>query len=270
MAEPNPNDLLERSMWDLFWLPPDVSFIDRPDLLVLHCPRPVSHLNAVLRTRAPAERLPELVREADALHSHCVSRWLVMDTIEREPLHAALDSAGYVAGDHHEARIAPVREFRPRPGANVTIEPVLTIEGLRDQGRVMERSFDTPMGNTPESLAKDLELCRQPNTRVFRFLARDRSGKAISSGSITTYPALRFGLMWGGCTVPEARGQGAYSAIVAARIEQARRSGIEFVGLYALSDTSAPIVARQGFQHWGEMQYWDRPLASEARADSTD
>jgi len=34
--------------------------------------------------------------------------------------------------------------------------------------------------------------------------------------------------------------------------------GFAYVGLYAVTDTSAPIVLRQGFKRYGAMTYWER------------
>jgi hypothetical protein len=58
--------------------------------------------------------------------------------------------------------------------------------------------------------------------------------------------------------VPEARGRGAYSAVLAARAKRAAQLGLRYIGLYAIGDTSAPIVARQGFARHGAMTYWQR------------
>jgi hypothetical protein len=47
--------------------------------------------------------------------------------------------------------------------------------------------------------------------------------------------------------------------LLASRLALARDLGLSLVGLYARDATSAPIVARCGFERWGEMTYWDRP-----------
>ena len=73
---------------------------------------------------------------------------------------------------------------------------------------------------------------------------------------INIYPDLRFGFLWGGGTVPEARGRGAYSAVVARRMDHAKQIGLDLAGVYARIDTSSPIVARQGLERFGSMTYW--------------
>jgi len=58
--------------------------------------------------------------------------------------------------------------------------------------------------------------------------------------------------------VPELQGRGAYGAVLAARVAEARRLGAERVGLFALRSTSGPIVAARGFEKAGAMTYWER------------
>ena len=62
--------------------------------------------------------------------------------------------------------------------------------------------------------------------------------------------------MWGGATLPEARGQGTYTALVTARMADARSLGLARIGLYAIIDTSGPIVEKQGFEKHGLVTFW--------------
>lgn len=57
----------------------------------------------------------------------------------------------------------------------------------------------------------------------------------------------QFAGMWAGATVPASRKQGLYQALVAVRVQEARRRGYRFMTIDALP-TSRPIVERQGFQ----------------------
>jgi N-acetylglutamate synthase-like GNAT family acetyltransferase len=84
----------------------------------------------------------------------------------------------------------------------------------------------------------------------------------VATGGMTVFGDLGFGYLWSGCTLLQTRGRGAYSAVLAARIERARELGLCHVGLYAITDTSAPIVARQGFKRVGTMTYWERPVST--------
>ena len=45
------NEVLERTQWDFFWVPSDVTIVDRPEIAYIHCARRVVYLNQVTRTR---------------------------------------------------------------------------------------------------------------------------------------------------------------------------------------------------------------------------
>jgi GNAT superfamily N-acetyltransferase len=60
-------------------------------------------------------------------------------------------------------------------------------------------------------------------------------------------PRSQFASLWGGSTLPEFRGRGLYSALLEARITEARQHGIRFLTIDAMA-MSRPIAARFGFQ----------------------
>lgn len=60
-------------------------------------------------------------------------------------------------------------------------------------------------------------------------------------------PGSRFASLYGGSTLPRYRGRGLYTALVAARVQEAIRRGYQFLTIDA-GDMSQPIVERQGFR----------------------
>ncbi|MEW6074125.1 MAG: GNAT family N-acetyltransferase [Planctomycetota bacterium] len=254
------DDLLERTQWDFFWVPADVAIVDRAEILYVTSPRDHFLFNQVTRTRAAAARIPALVEEVAAVHAGRRSRWLVRESIERGPLEAELARAGYAAKQECFACALAVADHRPRPAPGITVLPVDSRARLLDCIAVANRAFAEPRPVEEEDLRRQLAECASPGARVHRFVAYDEAtGAAIASGGLTLFPALRFGFLWAGATVPEARGRGAYSAVLAARVRRAAERGIDRVGLYAIPATSAPVVLRQGFSRHGTMTYWDRP-----------
>lgn len=250
-----PNEQMEASTWDMFWLPPSITVVDRPELMVLHTPRPLPYLNSVYRTRAAPERLPALIDEVRRLHANVESRWLVFDTIDTAPLEAALAAADYQRGHEHDNRVTEVATFVARPSAGVTVRRVCDEATLRDCWRVSEAAFARDGDYTDDDVPVELARCAAPDARVQRFVAYI-DGEPVSSGGMNLYPALGLGFLWAGGTVPSARGRGAYSAIVAARVARARARGLARVGVYARAATSSPIVAAQGFAKVGRLTYW--------------
>nr|PZN49668.1 MAG: hypothetical protein DIU68_19685 [Chloroflexota bacterium] len=72
-------------------------------------------------------------------------------------------------------------------------------------------------------------------------------GRPVSSAWIYVLPGSRFGSMWGGSTLPAYRGRGIYTALVAARVQEARRRGLRFLTIDA-GPMSRPIVEKLGFR----------------------
>ncbi len=256
-----PDELLERSQWDLFWVPDDVTKVVRDELAYIHCPRDRHYLNMVTRTRAVAERLPGLVDEVSRAHAGRRSRWLVPPTYDTAPLERALANGGYARDDAYRVSVIACDAYRRRPSpGGICVTQVETLDELELSFRASSAAFGDPGPRTSDQPQRDLALCSGPHPRVVRVLATDEmSGEALGCGNMTIFTELRFGLLWGGGTAPDARGRGIYSALLAQRIDAAARRGLDRVGLLANVETSAPIVARQGFEQHGLAHYWERP-----------
>ena len=68
----------------------------------------------------------------------------------------------------------------------------------------------------------------------------------VSSAWIRFTPDSRFASLWGGSTLPQYRGRGFYTALLAVRAQEAVQRGKEFLTIDA-SDMSRPIVQKLGF-----------------------
>ncbi len=254
-----PDDLLEQSQWDTFWIPADVVVVDRPELCYLRCDRDIPMLNTVTRTRCEPTALPRLVQEVTAAHQGVRSRWLVRDMPLRPALEQALGAAGYGPDFPTRGYTVAVDGYQAPAQANWVVRRVASQGELEDSIRVVEQAFESPAHSTTEERRGYLAECRHADGRVHRFVAYDpQSGAPLSTGGMTHYPALRFCLLWAGSTIVGARGRGCYGAVLAARIAKAQALGAVRVGLYAHVETSAPIVHRLGFEPHGLMTFWDR------------
>jgi hypothetical protein len=86
--------------------------------------------------------------------------------------------------------------------------------------------------------------------RFVRYLAR-LDGRPVAAASATFAPGGA--ILHGGSTLPEARGRGAYRALVAARREEACRRGTPSVVTRAGAE-SRPILLRLGFRDLGRLR----------------
>ena len=123
--------------------------------------------------------------------------------------------------------------------------------------RLRQQAFRGRTLESDESIRRYVKDASGPNARVRQFLAMDaQTEEPLSQAGMSLYPELKVAFMFAGGTLESARGRGAYTALVAARVAHARSMGIDHIGLFARKDSSSPIVDRQGFQYCGEMQEW--------------
>lgn len=258
---------LARTQEDLFWLPRDASRVERPEVLYVHSARDEGYLNAVLRLDARDAQLASLVAEVGAAHARVASRWMLRGDARRPAVESALAEAGYAPEHEHFGYAVELDTYAARPAPGIAARRVRTEQELADGMRVSSLAFGRAESAVdPELRRAELEACTREGARVARFVAYDEaSGEALGSAGLNVYPALGFGFLWAGGTAPGARGRGVYRALVAARVAFAREVGLRAVGLYARAQSSAPLVAKQGFARLGPMTYWLRPAPSPAR-----
>ena len=232
--------------------------VDRPELCLLSSPEDRPVFNAVLRSRGSASRLPALVGEVRAAHAGRRPRWMLGPLDAAVGLEPLLRAAGYQPGEEHDGYSHPTDgALRPLP-ADIEARAVQDLDGMRDWVEVSGRAFGEPRVPDRAELRLFLSQCTGPGARVFRAVAYDRgSGAPLSAGGLTLFPRLGFGMLWAGGTVPEARGRGAWTAVLAARRDHAFRLGIGRIGLYARRSSSGPLVARMGFARHGPMIFWE-------------
>lgn len=251
------DEVLERTQWDFFWLPEDARVVEREALLYSVCERDVLGLNVVKRTRAEPHRLPEAVDEVVQAHRRVQSRWMVTPSCARPELEACLSDAGYVRGHTHVASALEVHQLDVKLSNDLSARGVVDLAGMRDWIAVSNAAFGRQLTRDPRFLVRELAQCTGPGARVHRFVVYEGE-TPISSGGLSVFPELSFGFLWAGGTRPEARGRGGYRALLAARATRASELGLKRVGLYARVETSAPVVARVGFEEHGFMTYWER------------
>ena len=145
---------------------------------------------------------------------------------------------------------------RPLDGATVDVPADVTVEVVRTLEQV--RAVDTV--NVPvwqqrpldaESLqAEFAEVTAALEAREgFRVLARI-GDRAVSTGGCTIDDG--FVRLWGASTLATDRGRGAYRAVLAERLRRSATWGAKTALVKGRISTSAPILARAGFTHYGD------------------
>jgi len=146
----------------------------------------------------------------------------------------------------------------------LTVPAGVEVVQVRDRARIelAGRIQAEVFGTSPPTRAMTDELLRVTNLpeaeRLVRCYLAHVDGRPVASGGGTIDgDALRF---WDGSVLPAYRGRGAYRALVARRLADARATTAGFALVKAVNDTSAPILQRLGFRPYGEQRCWGMPV----------
>jgi hypothetical protein len=145
---------------------------------------------------------------------------------------------------------------RPLDGATVDVPADVTVEVVRTLEQV--RAVDTVNVPVWQQRPLDAEGLRAEFAEVtaalearegFRVLARI-GDRAVSTGGCTIDDG--FVRLWGASTLATDRGRGAYRAVLAERLRRSATWGAKTALVKGRISTSAPILARAGFTHYGD------------------
>ncbi|GAA0497001.1 N-acetyltransferase [Paractinoplanes deccanensis] len=177
-----------------------------------------------------------------------------------------LVAAGFVAGEPAAVLIGPAAEVAGKAaraagkaGGAAQVNGRAGEVGREPDGVVLRRAVG----------AQDMRRIAEQQTRVWGFdcswvaddltgrvtadpgqitvLVAEAGGQVVSSAWSVYQRGTEFVALLGGTTVPQWRGRGLYSALVAARAREAVERGFRLLHVDA-SPASAPILRRYGFQ----------------------
>ncbi|MEE2779904.1 MAG: hypothetical protein VYE15_05250 [Myxococcota bacterium] len=244
---------LEVAHGQTWWLPESVVIHQGPDHCFYHHG---GRFNVIRFTPSPDEMESRLNQILEVVGAE-KTQFTFLPHRHDEGVLEALKAAGFVPGNRYEGRVIHVDKYARTPPADIQVIMVETFEDMKRVYSVRREAFGSGEPESEENLRLYLKASTGPKARVRQFLAIDgHSGEPLSQAGMSLFPDLKLSFLFAGATLESARGRGAYTALVAARVSYARSIGIEHVGLFAREDTSAPIVARQGFERCGEMHCW--------------
>jgi hypothetical protein len=246
-------------------MPETVEKVVRSDIHYTVDPNGNPHFNVVARVNPSLDNYDPLVEEVMRKHGIAGEiSFRVAAPSYSAGLEAALKRRDFQVRDEADCWSIDVNQPRPAIPEHTIVRRVETLEGLKAMEEVLNTCFDHHNEPTDEdSLGRFIEGCTGDNARCRRYVAFDtRSGQPIATGAFNLYPRPGLGFMWGGATIPEARGRGVYSAVITTRMNDARALGMKRIGLYALRKTSGPIIERQGFEKHGPVTFWFRDLSA--------
>ncbi|MDP9308469.1 MAG: hypothetical protein M3P15_09200 [Actinomycetota bacterium] len=207
--------------------------------------------NTVQRQRFALEELDEVLEEVRAAlreRDRTQTQWEVGTSAPPGLVDALLGRGLRLDKDPYAVAVALVLTHEPpamRPG--FTARRVETLEELEAACEVQWEAFRA----SPEEVAEARSLL----TTLFRESTTLRhavwlDGRIVSNG--TASPTTHGLLLYGGATLPDARGRGAYRALIRARWDDAAALGTPTL-ITQGGSMSRPILERLGFDRIGEV-----------------
>lgn len=206
------------------------------------------HATVVQRLRFDGDHVDETVAEIRALtteRGRTVCRWEVGDSATPVDIVYRLVALGCAYDESEPLAVGMVLSETPDddvPG--VTARPVATLAELEEAVRIAHKAFGSSDALTEESVARAATSFQLENhgwRTYLAFIDGEPIGQAMAA--FTEHGVLLFG----GATREDARGRGAYRALVRARWDDAVERGTPVLVTQA-SAMSRPILTRLGFR----------------------
>jgi GNAT superfamily N-acetyltransferase len=201
--------------------------------------------NAVISTTLTASTvdaaIARQVEKFAALDRPFEWKWYSFD--EPADLPERLVAAGFRAGEDEALMVARVDDIPPvglPPGVRIRrCRTDTDVDAVRDaQFRAFGRADPHSTSELRAIVARDSD-----DEQVF---VVEADGAPVCAGRLELERGTEFAGIWGAGTVPEWRGRGIYTALVAHRAAVARRAGFRYLRVDASPD-SEPILRRNGF-----------------------
>lgn len=173
----------------------------------------------------------------------CSFEWKVYDHDQPADLRSRLAARGFQIGPVEAFLVRPVRELSPLVNRTADVRRMNTAEQLEDYLAVEKVTW--PADANMARIETRRRFLEHPDESSYYVAYAD--GKPLACSRITFRVGSKFAGLFGGATIEGYRGRGLYTALVAARAEEALKRGVEFLTVDAWP-TSRPILERRGFQ----------------------
>jgi len=145
-------------------------------------------------------------------------------------------------------------------GVPITVDPRIevreaTLRQAQEASAMMARAY-----GMPEEVARFFNVMlamtdsKVKNSGYFAFV--DGGAEPVGWSYLVYLPDSPIVLLGGAATLPEHRGRGIYSALVARRLADARAEGRQSAVIQAVRSTSAPICAKLGFREVCGLEFY--------------
>ncbi|MBZ0277269.1 MAG: GNAT family N-acetyltransferase [Anaerolineae bacterium] len=175
----------------------------------------------------------------------CDFEWKLYSHDTPADLLGRLERRGFEIGEPDAIMVLEIEhapELLLRP-VSADVRPITDPEKLSDVLAVLKPVWDENF----DGLMKHLESDLRENPDFLNIFVIDEDNVPVSVAWMNFLPENAFAGLWGGSTLPEYRGKGFYTTLLAARIQRAQQRGCRFVTVDA-GPMSRPILEKLGFQ----------------------
>ena len=237
------------------WIPVDATEVVTDDYRLTHY-TDYSSVQWSRTGRPVVEVMGEVLDHARAAGRPTLRWWVDERTCPRNT-EATLLAFGMQQVERLEVLALPVGAELEAPD-DVTVVEATSRADVELAGRIQAEVFDMSPMTEPQVADLTRSVMLPAAERLIRSYVAYVDGQPVASaGSTVDGDALRF---WDGSVLPGYRGRGAYRALVARRLVDARTTTARFALVKAVDTTSAPILKNLGFSPYGEQRCWSRPL----------
>jgi GNAT superfamily N-acetyltransferase len=214
------------------------------------CMGPAKTWNTVQRQRIRADEIDDVLEEVRSLlreRGRDKTQWEVGSSAKPADLVDRLLERGLIRDKDPYAVALVLTQEPPAPPSELIVRRVETFEEFAAGSAVQWEAFEMPADEVDEARAKLPERWRE-TVNVMHAAWLD--GEIVAAG--TASPTQHGLLLYGGATLPRARGRGAYRAVLHARWEEAVRNGTPAL-ITQGGSMSRPILERLGFEPVGHV-----------------
>lgn len=237
---------------DWLWVPPGVESINLGWARALVSERSRTLFVAWVNSAFDADATYSKVLDIARARRFKAIKWTVSSATRPTDLESLLTSRGAELRETTKILALELTSFEP---SHIDVPPcsswsVVDTPEKWDQAEGIAREVWNSDSPTPEerTLAHaELKLSNRQRNE-FQVLS-SIDGTPAGTGGVTLVGAVA--RLWGACTHPQFRGQGAYRATVQGRLATAREIGCTLALSNAMSDTSAPTLQSLGFTDYG-------------------
>ena len=247
------------------WVPDGAVTIETPEYLLVQMPEWFRMSLELMRfdpqrddtQRDPGEVVDEVLQRARELGKPEVNCWVKLHNDPR--LGEVFQERGGVLHETLDVLALDLTPGLPDLGSlgGLELRWATDLDTARDNLRVSADVFGDSMP-PEEEIAAEAERAKRDAESGSGSVVAYLDGAPVGSGGISLVDGVA--RLWGGAVREEARGRGAYRALVDARLRRGLERGAAMALVKGRVQTSGPILRRAGFERYGEERSYLVPL----------